>query len=46
MLSRRLSLDSMLSRKGVLLLGPRMTGKSTLLRHTLPRATVIDLLDP
>ena len=31
--------------KGVLLLGPRRTGKSTYLRHCFPSATLIDLLD-
>jgi uncharacterized protein len=46
MINRQLQLDSLLKRKGVLLLGPRMTGKSTLLRTALPGATVIDLLDP
>jgi predicted ATP-dependent Lon-type protease len=43
MLQRLLSLTEMLERKSVLLLGPRMTGKSTLLQQTLPDASLIDL---
>jgi uncharacterized protein len=42
---RIFDLRELLGRKSVLLLGPRMTGKSTLLRASLPEALFIDLLD-
>lgn len=42
---RLLDLSAVLKRKSVLLLGPRQTGKSTLLAAQLPTARVIDLLD-
>lgn len=38
-------LAAWLSRKSCFLLGPRQTGKSSLVRHALPRARVYDLLD-
>lgn len=43
---RTLSLADALKRKSVLFLGPRMTGKSTLLRESLPGALTVDLLEP
>ena len=42
---RLLSLDQTLDRKSALLLGPRLTGKSSLLRHELRSASTYNLLD-
>ena len=42
MLNRLLQLPK---NKSLFLFGPRNTGKSTLIRHTFPKAYVIDLLD-
>ena len=42
---RALDLPALLARKSHFLLGPRQTGKTTLIRRTLPRARVYDLLD-
>lgn len=44
-IERILDLGPLLERKSHFLLGPRQTGKTTLLRHTLPEARVYDLLD-
>ena len=44
-LDRALDLPALLARKSHFLLGPRQTGKTTLIRRTLPRARVYDLLD-
>ena len=44
MFHRILDLRPLVARKSVLLLGPRMTGKSTLLRATWPDAVFVDLL--
>ncbi len=46
MFTRNANLKAALARKSMLLLGPRMTGKSTLLRQALPDAVTIDLLQP
>ena len=45
MFKRILKLPEILKKKSFFLFGPRGTGKTTLIRHTLPEATVIDLLD-
>ncbi|MBC7794009.1 MAG: hypothetical protein H7Z43_09885 [Clostridia bacterium] len=45
MFERRLDVASVVSAKSVLLLGPRQTGKSTLMRHHFPDALPLDLLD-
>ncbi|NWG14688.1 MAG: ATP-binding protein [Acidobacteria bacterium] len=42
---RCLDLGALLAKKSHFLLGPRQTGKTTLLRNTLPNARVYDLLD-
>lgn len=42
---RVLDLPKLLARKSHFLFGPRQTGKSTLIRRTLPTAQVYDLLD-
>jgi predicted AAA+ superfamily ATPase len=42
---RALDLTALLRRKSHFLLGPRQTGKTTLIRHQLPEAVVYDLLD-
>ncbi len=42
---RLLDLRALLSKKSHFLLGPRQTGKTTLVRDALPDATVYDLLD-
>lgn len=42
--SRILKLPNLTKRRSWFLLGPRMTGKSTLIRETLPDATIFDLL--
>ncbi|OGT66414.1 MAG: hypothetical protein A3J38_07680 [Gammaproteobacteria bacterium RIFCSPHIGHO2_12_FULL_45_9] len=45
MYSRNLDLRPYLSHKSLFLLGPRQTGKSTLLRTLFPNAHYVDLLD-
>ena len=42
---RSLNLEQLLERKSHFLLGPRQTGKSFLIRHSLQQARVYDLLD-
>jgi len=44
-IGRTLDLRSLLREKSHFLLGPRQTGKTTLIRHTLPDVPVYDLLD-
>src|SRR5579862_6363215 len=44
-LPRTLDLPALLAKKSYFLFGPRQTGKSSLIRHTLPTARVYDLLD-
>ena len=44
-IDRALDLAALLARKSHFLLGPRQTGKTTLIRRALPRARVYDLLD-
>ena len=44
MYNRKLDLTSILARKSIMLLGPRQTGKSTLLATLLPKAFTFDLL--
>ena len=44
-LARTLDLASLLARKSHFLLGPRQTGKTTLIRDALPGVRVYDLLD-
>lgn len=44
-LPRLLDLSRLMARKSHFLFGPRQTGKSYLIRHTLPKARVYDLLD-
>lgn len=44
--TRLLDLNSLLEKRSHFLLGPRATGKSTLIKTTLPNAKVYDLLDP
>ena len=46
MFKRLVNYDNQLKRKGFFLFGPRMTGKSTYLRHTFPGALYLDLLKP
>ncbi|MGD8294641.1 MAG: AAA family ATPase [Desulfobacterales bacterium] len=45
MYNRILNLTSLLKKKSFFLFGPRGTGKTTLVRHTLSGVTVIDLLE-
>jgi predicted AAA+ superfamily ATPase len=45
MYKRTLDLKKLLEKKSFFLFGPRGTGKTTLLRHTLTNTTVIDLLE-
>jgi predicted AAA+ superfamily ATPase len=45
-LPRILDLQTLLEQKSHFLLGPRQTGKTYLVRRTLPNARVYDLLDP
>lgn len=42
---RALDLSATLARRSCFLLGPRQTGKSTLIRESLPNALVFDLLN-
>ncbi len=44
-INRLLNLESLLEKKSLFLLGPRQTGKTSLIRHTLSKAKVYDLLD-
>ena len=44
-IDRMLDLPALLARKSYFLLGPRQTGKTTLIQRALPRARVYDLLD-
>jgi len=44
-LPRILDLEHKLTSRSCFLFGPRQTGKSTIIRHTLPDATVYNLLD-
>ena len=44
-LRRLLDLPALLQKKSHFLLGPRQTGKTFLIRHSLPDARVYDLLD-
>lgn len=44
-IDRLLDLESLLKKKSLFLLGPRQTGKTSLIRHTLKGARVYDLLD-
>lgn len=44
-IERSLDLRSLLEKKSHFLLGPRQTGKSSLIRHSLPDVRVYDLLD-
>lgn len=43
---RVIDFEATLARKSLFLLGPRQTGKSTLLKHRFPEAKFIDLLKP
>jgi predicted AAA+ superfamily ATPase len=45
-IGRALDVARLAGRKSLFLFGPRQTGKSALVRHTLPAARVFDLLDP
>ncbi len=45
MYKRTLNLSNLLQKKSFFLFGPRQTGKTTLITHTLPQAKVYDLLD-
>ena len=45
MYQRILDLTKLLKKKSFFLFGPRGTGKTTLVKHTLTDATVIDLLE-
>ena len=44
-IDRTLSLPALMEKKSLFLLGPRQTGKTSLIRHTLKGARVYDLLD-
>lgn len=44
-ISRALPIRNLLKQKSLFLLGPRATGKTTLIAHQLPKAKVYDLLD-
>lgn len=44
MLKRLLDLNKFIKRKSIFLLGPRQSGKSTLLKNTFPNAKIINLL--
>jgi uncharacterized protein len=45
MYPRELNLEPLLERRSVFLIGPRQSGKSTLLRRNFPAATTVDLLE-
>ena len=45
MYKRRIDIMPLLQHKSLFLLGPRQTGKSTLLRHLFPSARYVDLLE-
>jgi predicted AAA+ superfamily ATPase len=45
MYRRALGLGPLVATRSLFLLGPRQTGKSTLLRHTFPNARFVDLLE-
>ena len=45
MYGRALDLRTLVEHRSVFLVGPRQTGKSTLVRHTFPDAAVYDLLE-
>jgi predicted AAA+ superfamily ATPase len=45
MYKRILDLSTLLEKKSFFLFGPRGTGKTTLIQHTLSETTVIDLLE-
>jgi predicted AAA+ superfamily ATPase len=45
LIPRALDLPGLLAKKSYFLLGPRQTGKSFMIRHTLPGLRVYDLLD-
>jgi len=45
MFKRIIDIRSLVARKSLLLLGPRQTGKSSLLRAALPDAALVDLLE-
>ncbi len=45
MYRRALDLQALLAHRSLFLLGPRQTGKSTLLRHLFPTARYVDLLE-
>ena len=45
MYQRSIQLDKFIDRKSIFLLGPRQTGKSTLLRQRYPSARYVDLLE-
>ena len=44
-IERQLDLSALLARKSCFLFGPRQTGKSSLVRHSLKESRVFDLLD-
>lgn len=44
-IARRLDLNALLQKKSHFLFGPRQSGKSFLIRHTLPNTRVYNLLD-
>ncbi|MEK6543630.1 MAG: DUF4143 domain-containing protein [Elusimicrobiota bacterium] len=44
-IDRIVDVEQVLRKKSVLLLGPRLTGKSSLIRHTLKHARIYNLLD-
>ena len=44
-IDRELSLPALMEKKSLFLFGPRQTGKTSLIRHTLKSARVYDLLD-
>ena len=45
MYERVLPVKDLVKHRSLFLMGPRQTGKSTLLRHTFPHARYIDLLE-
>jgi predicted AAA+ superfamily ATPase len=45
MYKRSIELNSYIKNKSLFLLGPRQTGKSTLVKHSMPQARYIDLLE-